>query len=223
LGSRVRAAGARRAAVAPAARRALRRGAAVADRRPVRGARAGGARGAGRAAPPRPAAEDLRRAGARAAPRDGDPGRTRRPRGDGSVAGGAGALPRGSRSAVGGGFAGARAQALTSARRERALLHDARHPQAEARDLRPEDAALDVVHLVRAFHRPDRRRDDGAARVAVRVAGIEHRLLADDAGALDLLDLAVAVGDDPVPTAQLDARRALVRDRDEVGERVAVL
>src|SRR5690606_28231053 len=58
---------------------------------------------------------------------------------------------------------------------------------------------------------------------AVRVAGIEHRLLADDAGALDLLDLAVAVGDDPVPTAQLDARRALVRDRDEVGERVAVL
>src|SRR5262249_37275150 len=66
-------------------------------------------------------------------------------------------------------------------------------------------------------------REDRAARVAVRLARIEHRLLADDARPLDLAHGAVAVGDDPVPTPELDAHPALVGDRDDVREREARL
>ena len=42
-----------------------------------------------------------------------------------------------------------------------------------------------------------------AGRVLERFAGRQRRLLADDAGPADLLDVAGAVGDDPVAGQQL--------------------
>ena len=58
-------------------------------------------------------------------------------------------------------------------------------------------------HLVGAFHLPERRAERAARRVGERLTGREHGLLADDARALDFLDMAAAVGDDPVARQQL--------------------
>src|SRR5262249_14175172 len=90
------------------------------------------------------------------------------------------------------------------------LLHHAGLAQAEARDRGTEHAAGGPVHLVGAFHRADRSAQNGAARVLMRLTALEDGLLADDAGTLDLFDLAVAVGDDPVTPPQLDACSVLV-------------
>src|SRR5262249_24830939 len=103
------------------------------------------------------------------------------------------------------------------------LLHDAGDLEREARDASREDAAGLGVHLVHPLHRADGRGEDRAAAVAVRIAGIQHGLLADDARSLNLLDVSVAVGDDPVSAAQLDAGCALVGDGHRVGEGEAAL
>ena len=65
------------------------------------------------------------------------------------------------------------------------------------------DACIEAVavachHLIRPFHRPERRPERAAGGVLERLARREHRLFADDAVAADLFDVTVAVGDDPV-------------------------
>src|ERR1051325_3835143 len=52
---------------------------------------------------------------------------------------------------------------------------------------------------------------------------MQRRRLADHAGTDDLLDVAVAVGDDPLAADELHALAAGVRDADVVGEEVVVL
>ena len=67
---------------------------------------------------------------------------------------------------------------------------------------------------------PLRRREAGPARVLEALAGLEHRLVADDREAAHFVDVAVRVGDDPVARDQLAGDVAAVADRDRVGERV---
>ena len=62
-----------------------------------------------------------------------------------------------------------------------------------------------------------------AAGVLEGFAGLEQRLLADHAQALDLLDLRQLVGDDPVARDQLGRHLAGVGDGDGVGEAVDAL
>src|SRR5262249_29956890 len=100
----------------------------------------------------------------------------------------------------------------------RDLLQGAGHVQREARDGGAEDAPVTLVHLVRALHRTDRRRQYAAARIAVHVAAVEDRLLADHARAFDFLHLPVAVRDDPVPAPELRPDVVLVRNGDEICE-----
>ena len=59
--------------------------------------------------------------------------------------------------------------------------------------------------------------------VLKRLAGPQHRLLADDARALDFLDVAGRVRDDPVTAEQLDRLLAFVGDADGVMEEPLVL
>src|SRR4029077_1491417 len=100
-------------------------------------------------------------------------------------------------------------------------VQDARDLEGEPGNVRLEDAPTVRDHLVGAFHRTDRRRQDGAAAVVVLLPGGEHWLLPDHAGALDLFDAAVAIGDDPVATHQAHALGALVGDGDVIREGVA--
>ena len=53
-----------------------------------------------------------------------------------------------------------------------------------------------------------------------RLAGLEQRLVAHHGQAAHLLDVAVGVGDDPVPRDQLRRHVAGVADGDRVGERI---
>src|SRR5439155_422486 len=82
--------------------------------------------------------------------------------------------------------------------------------------------AVGAVHLVGAAHLAARRLQHTAARVLEVLAGAEERLLPDDAGAADLFDLPVAVGDDPVARPQLRGLRPLVHDLHRVREDVAL-
>ena len=86
------------------------------------------------------------------------------------------------------------------------LMQRARNRERELRDRRIERAAILGEHLVRAPHRADGGREARAARVLERLAGLQDRLLADDADALHFLDALVRVDDHPVP-----ARRAAPR------------
>ena len=83
--------------------------------------------------------------------------------------------------------------------------------------------ALRGYHLVAALHRPDRRLERTEASIFEGRAGRQGRLLADDAGTLDALDLAVGVGDDPFARDQLRRFVADVRDAHVVLEEVLAL
>src|SRR4029450_3874893 len=78
------------------------------------------------------------------------------------------------------------------------LLENAGKLQREARNGGLGHASALLVHLVRSLHGADRRGEHRPARVAVGFAGGEDGLLADDSRPLDFLDVAVAIGDDPV-------------------------
>src|SRR5262249_27341927 len=77
-------------------------------------------------------------------------------------------------------------------------MQRARHGQRARRYRRLERRAVLAHHLIAALHRADRRGDARAARVLEALAGLQHRLLADDAEAFDFLHAMVAVGDVPV-------------------------
>ena len=86
-------------------------------------------------------------------------------------------------------------------------MQHARHRKREHRDVRVERVTVRRDHLVRAAHRAHGRLQAGAARVLEALAGLQERLLADDAGALDFLDLMLGVGDDPVAADRAARRR----------------
>src|SRR5664279_935496 len=69
-----------------------------------------------------------------------------------------------------------------------------------------------------AAHRAVRRSQPRPARVLEGFAGLQHRLVADHGEAAHLFDVAVGIGDDPVPGDQLAGDVAAVPDRDRVGE-----
>src|SRR5439155_6865269 len=94
----------------------------------------------------------------------------------------------------------------------------ARLCERERGDVGVELAAVLGDHPVGALHRAVRCLEDRAAGVLELFAGSQDRLVADHAVALDLLALAVAVGDDPVAAAQLVRDRADVLDAQRVGE-----
>jgi hypothetical protein len=78
------------------------------------------------------------------------------------------------------------------------------------------------MHLVGAAHLAARRLQNTAARVFEMVAGSQERLLTDDARTAHLFDLAVRVGDDPVPRSELRAFDALVRDANRICKYIAM-
>src|SRR5688572_25328702 len=98
------------------------------------------------------------------------------------------------------------------------LVHRPRLAQLEALALRIEARAILANHLVRALHRSERSIERAPRRVLERLAGLEHRLLADHSGSAHLFHLAGAVADDPVARDQLAAAIALVVQPDRVQE-----
>ena len=101
-------------------------------------------------------------------------------------------------------------------------MKNARHRQGEGRNRRVEVPSVLGHHLIGAAHGPDGRLEMRAAAVFEAFAGLEQRLLSDHAQALDLDDLVVGVGDDPMPADELRGNRAGVGDRDRVREDVLV-
>src|SRR5437016_5847349 len=87
----------------------------------------------------------------------------------------------------------------------------------------PEAVTAWGFHLIAADHDPGRRRQRGAAGVFETLAGSQHRLLPDDAGAPHLLHLPTAIGNLPVPIAQLHRLQAAVLDADMIGPDVTIL
>ena len=78
-------------------------------------------------------------------------------------------------------------------------------------------------HAVGAGHEAGRRRQRHAAGIFERFPGLEHRLLADHAGAAHLLQPPERIGDPPVAGLELHRLLAVIGDRDRVGpEEIAV-
>ena len=74
-------------------------------------------------------------------------------------------------------------------------------------------------HLISAAHRPERGREWTSGRILKGLAWRQDRLVPDDTGALDFLNLVRAVGDDPVPTDELDRLDTLIHNAYGVGEK----
>src|ERR1700704_2625868 len=104
-----------------------------------------------------------------------------------------------------------------------ASMKNTRHRQGEGRNGRVELLSVFGHHLVRAAHGPDCRLQMRATAVFEALAGLEQRLLSDHAEALDLDDLVVGVGDDPMTADQLRGNRAGIGDRDRVRKDILVL
>src|SRR3546814_10450056 len=103
----------------------------------------------------------------------------------------------------------------------RASMQGPRHRQGEWRDRRVELRAVVADHAVAAFHGADRGGQYRARGIGELFARFDPRLFADHAVAADLLDIAVGIGDPPVPGEQLRRQAAAVADADRVGEHVA--
>ncbi len=78
--------------------------------------------------------------------------------------------------------------------------------QLEERHLGLELGPVAADHLEGSRHRAEGRRERAARGVFEALAGLEDGLLADDAGAVDLLGMARPVDDRPVAIDQLDRR-----------------
>jgi hypothetical protein len=89
--------------------------------------------------------------------------------------------------------------------------------------------SVDALHVEGAGHRAEGRRQRAARGVFKGLPRLEHWLLSDDAGSVDLLDMARAVDDRPMPVQQLDRGIADIRDSNGVEKepaahrRIAVL
>src|SRR5699024_6039944 len=96
----------------------------------------------------------------------------------------------------------------------------ARGSEGERRDRGVEVRAVVADQVVAALHAANRGFQHRAGGVFELLARLDPRLLAHHALAAHLLDLAVAVGDDPVAAHQLRRQPPQVADADGVGEYV---
>src|SRR3546814_18321908 len=87
----------------------------------------------------------------------------------------------------------------------------------EARDHGVERAAVFRHHLVAALHRPGAGAERASGHIIISAAGFDHRLLADHALALHLVEDAVAVADQPMAREKLDLPLPFVFDPHMIG------
>jgi hypothetical protein len=104
-----------------------------------------------------------------------------------------------------------------------ASVDDVRLAQGKRCDCRVEPLSTGGDHLICAVHGAKRGAERAARRVVEGLPRREHGLLADHARSPDLLDLAIAIGDDPVTGDQLCGLGAEVRDLDGVEEEPLVI
>ena len=97
-------------------------------------------------------------------------------------------------------------------------MHRHRGSQLEGGDPDVEDLIGGVDHLEAALHRAEGCRKWAEGRVIEMLAWIEHRVLADDAGAAHFFDMAVGIGDDPVTALKLHSVGAAVGDANSICE-----
>ena len=88
--------------------------------------------------------------------------------------------------------------------------------QRKGRDLDIEMLVALRGHLIGAVHGSERRGERAASGVLKTLTRTEHGLIADDAGAADLLHFAHAIGDHPVTADQLHRVAAFIPDVDAV-------
>src|SRR3546814_5960608 len=86
-------------------------------------------------------------------------------------------------------------------------------------DLCVERAAVFRHHLVAALHRPVAGAERASGHIIISAAGFDHRLLADHALALHLVEDAVAVADQPMAREKLDLPLPFVFDPHMIGDR----
>src|SRR5579863_1522198 len=99
-------------------------------------------------------------------------------------------------------------------------MQRARHLQRELWNRRFETLAIFGHAEVLSAHRADGRRNHCPARVFELLARLQERLVPDHTEPLHLLNLTLAVSDDPVPRDQLRGHLTRIADRQRVRERV---
>jgi hypothetical protein len=95
-------------------------------------------------------------------------------------------------------------------------MNQAWSSESERRNLDVEVLTRARDHLIAPFHLADIGGQGTTRGVLEALTGFENRLLANDSGALDLFDLAIAVGDDPVAREELNRLLAQILDGDRV-------
>src|SRR6516162_3672836 len=96
--------------------------------------------------------------------------------------------------------------------------------ERKRRNIDVESLAGRVHHAVGSGHETGRRGERHAAGILEILTRLEHRLLAHHAGAADLLQAALRVGDAPMPRLELDGLAAEIGKRDGISpEEIAVL
>lgn len=81
--------------------------------------------------------------------------------------------------------------------------------------------SIRALHFESACHRPKGRWQWAARSIFERLSWLEDRLLANDPGPVDLLGMARAVHDRPMPVQQLNGRIAYIRNANRVEEEPA--
>src|SRR5687768_9012136 len=90
--------------------------------------------------------------------------------------------------------------------------------EREGGDLRVEAVARVGDHLIAALHDPERRAERAPGGVLEGLSRLEGRLLADDAGTADFLDVTGPVSDEPVACQQLHRLGTVVGNGDGIEE-----
>ncbi len=88
--------------------------------------------------------------------------------------------------------------------------------QCERSNIGIELFAVFGLHLIRALHGAERRRQRTARCVLKRLTGLESRLLSHHTRSTYILSMSVRVHDDPVTGDELDLSRTLVGDLNRV-------
>ena len=98
-------------------------------------------------------------------------------------------------------------------------MHRHRWGQFEGCDPDVEGLIGGVDHLEGALHRAERGGEGAEGGVVEMFAGIECRVLADDARPTNFLDMPVGISDDPVTALELYALASAVGNADSIGEK----
>ena len=97
-------------------------------------------------------------------------------------------------------------------------MHRHRRRQFEGCDPDVEGLIGGVDHLETALHRAEWRGERAEGRVFEMLAGIECWVLTDHAGAANLFDMPVGIGNDPMTALELHSFVPAVGDADPIGE-----